>query len=59
MSYYAASRDGLKLVVTPVEPSLHKRLKVLAAETDRTLEATCRLAFEQFLTAQTSAPRLA
>jgi plasmid stability protein len=49
MSYCAASREGLKLVVTPVRPDLHRRLKIRAAETDRTLEETCRIAFEQFL----------
>lgn len=58
MSYYAASRRGLKLVVTPVRPDLHRRLKVLAAQSDRTLEQTCRIAFEQFLnTVQPGFPR--
>jgi hypothetical protein len=49
MASRAASRLGLRILVTPVEPTLHRRLKVLAAASDRTLEATCRLAFEQFL----------
>jgi hypothetical protein len=58
MAYYAASRRGQRLVVTPVMPALHRRLKIRAAETDLTLEATCRLAFEQFLGAvQPSFPR--
>jgi|HubBroStandDraft_4_1064222.scaffolds.fasta_scaffold150066_2 hypothetical protein len=51
MSSRAASRYGLRILCVPVEPALHRRLKVLAAASDRTLEATCRLAFEQFLNA--------
>jgi len=46
---------GLRILVVPVEPVLHRRLKVLAAASDRTLEQTCRLAFEQFLNAVLSA----
>jgi hypothetical protein len=49
MASRTASRLGLRILVVPVEPVLHRRLKVLAAASDRTLEATCRLAFEQFL----------
>ena len=55
MSSRAASRYGLRILCVPVEPVLHRRLKVLAAASDRTLEATCRLAFEQFLSAVVSA----
>jgi hypothetical protein len=49
MPYYTASRAGLRVLVTPVQPALHRQLKILAAQSDRTLEQTCRLAFEKFL----------
>jgi len=49
MRYRVASREGLKIIVTPVERDLHRRLRICAVETDRTLEQTCRLAFEHFL----------
>jgi hypothetical protein len=55
MASRTASRLGLRILVVPVEPVLHRRLKVLAAASDRTLEQTCRLAFEQFLNAVLSA----
>ena len=53
-----AGRFSLSNLQAPVRPDLHRRLKIRAAETDLTLEATCRLAFEQFLgTVQPSFPR--
>jgi hypothetical protein len=60
MKFYAPSREGLRLVVTPIEPALHRKLKIFAAGADYTLEQTCRLAFEKFLAEPSPAsPRLA
>jgi hypothetical protein len=49
MAYYTASRAGLRVLVTPVKPDLHRKLKVRAAETDSTLEQVCRIALERYL----------
>ena len=49
MAYYTASREGLKVLVTPVQPEMHRKLKVFAAQSDRTLEQTCRFALEKFV----------
>ncbi len=45
----AKSRAGMKLLLTPVEPSIHKRLKLLAVQQDRTIEATVRVALAEYL----------
>jgi hypothetical protein len=51
MANYTASRTGLKVLVTPVKPTLHRRLKIFAAQSDSTLENVCRAAFEKYLSA--------
>lgn len=43
------SRSEMKKLLIPVNPSLHKRLKLLAVQQDRTLEDVCRSALEQYL----------
>ena len=45
----AATRAGMKRLLTPVEPQLHKRLKILAAQQDTTLEALTRAALESYI----------
>ena len=45
----AATRAGMKRLLTPVEPQLHKRLKMLAVQQDTTLEAVTRAALEAYL----------
>jgi hypothetical protein len=50
----AASRAGMKRLLTPIEPQLHKRLKILAAQQDMTLEAITRAALESYLSKQES-----
>lgn len=45
----AATRVGMKRLLTPVEPQLHKRLKMLAVRQDTTLEALARAALESYL----------
>jgi hypothetical protein len=45
----AATRAGMKRLLTPVEPQLHKRLKILAAQQDTTLEALTRAALESYV----------
>ncbi len=45
----AKSRAGMKLLLTPVEPSIHKRLKLLAVQQDSTMEATVRAALLEYL----------
>ncbi len=45
----AKSRAGMKLLLTPVEPSIHKRLKLLAVQQDSTIEATVRTALAEYL----------
>ena len=45
----AATRAGMKRLLTPVEPQLHKRLKIFAAQQDTTLEALTRAALESYL----------
>ncbi len=45
----AKSRAGMKLLLTPVEPSIHKRLKLLAVQQDSTMEATVRAALLKYL----------
>jgi hypothetical protein len=45
----AATRAGMKRLLTPVAPELHKRLKLLAVKQDTTLEALTRAALESYL----------
>ena len=45
----AGTRVGMKRLLTPVEPALHKRLKILAVQQDTTLEALTRVALEAYL----------
>lgn len=47
--FHAASREGMKRLLTPVPPELHKRLKMLAVKQDTTLEAMTRAALESYL----------
>jgi hypothetical protein len=47
--FHAATREGMKRLLTPVPPELHKRLKMLAVKQDMTLEAITRAAFEFYL----------
>ena len=44
-----ATRAGMKRLLTPVTPELHKRLKMLAVSQDTTLEAIARTALEAYL----------
>jgi hypothetical protein len=48
--FYAKSREGMKRLLTPIEPAMHKRLKMLAIKQDCTLEALTRKALEDYLT---------
>ena len=57
MSYYAQSRRGKRLIVVPVDPTLHRRLKIAAASHDQTLEAVCQLALEQYLVCLPTYPK--
>jgi hypothetical protein len=45
----ATTRIGMKKLLTPIEPELHKRLKMLAVRQDTTLEAITRAALEEYL----------
>ena len=45
----AATRAGMKRLLTPVAPELHKRLKLLAVRQDTTLEALTRAALESYI----------
>jgi hypothetical protein len=47
--FHAATREGMKRLLTPVTPELHKRLKMLAVKQDTTLEALGRVALESYL----------
>jgi hypothetical protein len=47
--FHAATREGMKRLLTPVPPELHKRLKMLAVKQDTTLEALTRAALESYL----------
>jgi hypothetical protein len=47
--FHAATREGVKRLLTPVTPELHKRLKMLAVKQDMTLEALSRAALESYL----------
>jgi len=47
--FHAATREGMKRLLTPVPPELHKRLKMLAVSRDTTLEAITREALEAYL----------
>lgn len=47
--FHAATREGMKRLLTPVSPELHKRLKMLAVSQDMTLEAVTRAALESYL----------
>jgi len=43
------TRAGMKRLLTPVTPELHKRLKMLAVSQETTLEAITRTALESYL----------
>jgi hypothetical protein len=47
--FHAATREGMKRLLTPVSPELHKRLKMLAVQQETTLEAITRAALEAYL----------
>ena len=47
--FRAATREGMKRLLTPVPPELHKRLKMLAVSREMTLEALTRDALEAYL----------
>jgi len=48
-AFHAATREGMKRLLTPVEPSLHKRLKMLAVQQETTLEAITRAALAEYV----------
>ena len=50
----AQTRAGMKRLLTPVTPELHKRLKMLAVSHDTTLEAITRTALESYLSQHAS-----
>jgi predicted HicB family RNase H-like nuclease len=50
--YHAATRDGMKRLLIPVAPALHKRIKIRAAEQEMTIEALARAALEAYLSQQ-------
>ena len=50
----ASTRAGMKRLLTPVAPELHKRLKMLAVSQDTTLEAITRAALESYLSQNAS-----
>ena len=50
----AATRAGMKRLLTPVTPELHKKLKLLAVKQDTTLEAVTRAALEDYLSKHAS-----
>jgi hypothetical protein len=52
--FHAATREGMKRLLTPVPPELHKRLKMLAVSQDTTLEAITRAALESYLSQHAS-----
>jgi len=52
--FHAATREGMKRLLTPVPPELHKRLKMLAVSQDTTLEAITRTALESYLSQHAS-----
>jgi len=47
--YYAATREGLKRLLVPIEPKIHKQLKLFAIQNDRTLESITREAIQEYL----------
>lgn len=47
--FHAATRDGMKRLLTPIAPELHKRLKLLAVKQETTLEAITRAALEAYI----------
>ena len=51
-SYFAPSRAGKKRLTLIVEPSDHRRLKHLSADTDRSMEDLLREALADFLRKQ-------
>jgi hypothetical protein len=53
-TYHAATRDGMKRLLVPVTPALHKRIKIRAAEQEVTIEALARAALEAYLSQQDS-----
>jgi hypothetical protein len=52
--FHAATREGMKRLLTPVPPELHKRLKMLAVSQETTLEAITRAALESYLSQHAS-----
>jgi predicted transcriptional regulator len=48
-TFHAATREGMKRLLTPVEPELHKRLKLLAVQQETTLEAITRAALMEYI----------
>lgn len=46
--YFAATREGMKRVAVPLSPEEHRRLKRLAVDTDRSIEALMREALADF-----------
>jgi hypothetical protein len=49
-----STREGMKKLLTPVTPELHKRLKMMAVRDDTTLEALTRTALEFYLSTHDS-----
>jgi predicted transcriptional regulator len=49
--FHAATRAGMKRLLIPVEPELHKKLKLLAVQQDTTLEALTRAALAGYIAA--------
>ena len=47
--FKAATREGMKRLLVPVTPALHKRLKMIAVSEETTLEAITRTALEAFV----------
>lgn len=52
--FHAPTREGMKRILTPVEPQLHKQLKLLAVQQDITLELLVRTALQEYLSKQDS-----
>jgi hypothetical protein len=48
-AFHAATREGMKRLLTPIEPALHKRLKLLAVQQETTLEAITRAALAEYV----------
>jgi hypothetical protein len=50
----ARTRVGMKRLLTPVAPNLHRQLKQIALDQDTTLEAVVRAALETYVSQQAS-----